>query len=451
MSITVSSLILAALQTSTIVVGAGAPHQTIAEALAAAQPGDTIRVAAGTYAEHIVLDIPVVLIGERGAVLDGSNEGTVVIVEAGATISGFTIRNTGADQSREDAGIMAVKADSLRIENNTFEGVLFGIYIKESDALTVVHNMITGKDIPISLRGDGIRLWYCRGGTIADNTVVRSRDVVIWFSDSTGIFRNHVADSRYGLHYMYSDHNIFEDNEFIHNSVGAFIMYSNDITFRRNIFADARGTTGRGLGFKDTDSIVAERNVLVRNSIGISIDNSPTTERITNVFRNNTVALNDLGVSLLPSVHSNEFVDNDFAANVQPVAVTGGGTALANHWYNNYWSDYAGFDADRDGNGDTPFIHARLSDDLLAKHEALRLFELSPAAAALNMLSRVLPLLEPAPLVIDSAPKMARGHETARRRSTSAGTLAAALISLASTLVAIRIAWTASRPGRSTT
>ncbi len=396
----------AALQVAQLAVGPSGPYARVADALAAARAGDTVRVAPGVYHERVTIDRPVVLWGEPGAVLTGDGRGTVILVRARATIRGFAIRGTGADQSREDSGILAVGVDSLVVENNRFQDVLFGIYLKQSHAPVIRGNDIEGKDLPPPRRGDGIRLWYSSGGLIADNRVRRARDVVIWFSDHTTARGNHVSDGRYGLHFMYSHHNRFDDNVFAGNEVGAFVMYSGDLSFRHNVFAEARGAGGRGLGFKDADSIVAEGNILVKNAVGISLDNSPHLEGATNEFRDNLVAYNDVGVSLLPSVRGNRFHDNQFVDNVQPVSVSGGGTALANGWACNYWSEYAGFDANGDGVGDTPFIFDRLSDDLLARHRELQLFSASLAVTALNTLSRVLPLLGPQPLVVDSLPRL---------------------------------------------
>lgn len=432
--------VLLSVQAATLFVGPRGQHQTIADALAAAAPGDTVRVAPGVYREHLVVTRPVTLLGEPGAVIDGGGTGVVLSIHARVVISGFTIRGSGDRQAAEHAGILATAADSLVIEGNRLEDVLFGIYLKQCDAPVISGNSIEGKDLPVSLRGDGIRLWYSHGSVIAENTVTRSRDVVIWFADRATVVDNRISDSRYGLHYMYSNHNRFERNAFIHNHVGAFIMYSEDITFRDNVFADARGTTGRGLGFKDADRIVAENNVLVRNAIGISIDNSPHSVGISNRFHGNVIAFNDVGVSLLPSVHSNAFTHNTFLDNVQPVAVTGGGDALANTWRGNYWSGYTGFDADHDGRGDTPFVYERLSDDLFAKHESLRLFNLSLAASALNTLSRVFPLLQPQPIVVDSLPQLERQWDAARTEDAGpapgrvAGVLIAAVVTAGAAL-----------------
>ena len=206
---------------------------------------------------------------------------------------------------------------------------------------------------------------------------------------------------------MYSDRSWFYDNRFLRNEVGAFLMYSEDITFDHNVFADARGGFGKGLGFKDSERIEATGNIFVKNAIGIYLDNSPYSKDVINVFSGNIIAFNDVGVALLPSVKDNTFEGNAFLDNINPVTVTGGGDALANVWSQNYWSDYAGFDEDGDGRGDSPYVHERVSDNLLAKHEALRLFELSPAIRILNVIGRVYPLLQPSPIVSDAAPRLA--------------------------------------------
>lgn len=404
-------------QAAAVVVGAGG-FESITAALAAARAGDTVRVTAGNYHEHLMIDRAVTLLGEPGAVIDGDGRGVVLYVTAPAVISGFTIRGSGANQAREDAGILAERSGGLRVEHNTFEDVLFGVYVKQSDSVIIRGNTIGGKNVAIPLRGDGIRLWYSHNGSIEDNVVQRTRDVVIWFSNGTRVRRNMVRDGRYGLHYMYSNRNSFEENQFIGNHVGAFIMYSSDIHFRGNLFADARGTTGRGLGFKDSENIVAEQNVLVKNAVGISIDNSPHTQGVHNQFRDNLIAYNDVAVVMLPSVHSNIFLGNDFVDNMRPVTVSGGGTALANDWRGNYWSEYAGFDADDDGHGDSPFVYERLSDDLLARHDDLLMLNLSPALELVNTLTRVLPFLTPKPVIIDSFPRLTISD--ARRISTAA-------------------------------
>ena len=84
---------------------------------------------------------------------------------------------------------------------------------------------------------------------------------------------------------------------------------------------------------------------------------------------------------------------------------SGPGLAGQNEWRGNQWSQYAGFDEDGDGVGDTPFEHLRLGAELLARHPALKLFSGSLALSLLDLLGRFLPLLQPEPVVVDPAPR----------------------------------------------
>ena len=397
-------LALTALAGHVLTAGPGGDYRSISEAVEAALPGDTVRVRAGVYYEHVHIDKPIVLLGDSGAVVDGGGQGTIILATAPVTIGGLTLRNSGSRLVSEDSGVMIIKAGGSVVRECTFDNVLFGIYVKQSPNVSLTGNRVRGRPLPLAQRGDGIRLWYSNGGIVSGNTLDRTRDLVIWFSNGLVVERNQVRDGRYGLHYMYSDSNTFRDNLFEGNSVGAFLMYSKHITFEQNVFAESRGTTGMGLGIKDSDHLTARNNLVIRNVVGIFLDNSPTSTGVVNHFENNVIAFNDAGVNMLPSVHSNRFAGNRFVDNIHPVEVTGAGTASENAWSGNYWSDYAGFDSDGDGTGDTPFVMGRMSDNVLAKHPELRLYELSIAGTALEMLGHVLPLLKPEPLLVDSMP-----------------------------------------------
>ena len=58
-----------------------APGASIAAAVQAAKPGDTVRVARGYYAEHLVIDKPLRLIGIDRPTLAGGDQGDVIRVD----------------------------------------------------------------------------------------------------------------------------------------------------------------------------------------------------------------------------------------------------------------------------------------------------------------------------------------------------------------------------------
>lgn len=394
---------------ATHTVGGPDGFATITEALAAAGPGDTVRVEPGVYREQLRVRRPVVLLGRERPVVDGGGEGHVVEATEDLVLRGFEIRGSGSRVDREHAGVM-VRGGRAEIVDNDLVDVFYGVYLKDAPGSDVRDNRIRGKPLAPPRRGDGIRLWYSSGTTVVGNEVRRTRDVVVYFSDSLLVTNNVIAEGRYGLHYMYSNHNVFERNRFERNQVGAFIMYSRDVQLRHNVFSDATGASGMGLGLKDADDIVAQENLFVENASGIYLDNAPRERDAVNRFEANVLLYNRSGVRMLPSVRSNVFRGNSFVANSRPVEVSGGSDATQeaqNDWDGNHWSDYRGFDRDGDGIGDSPYVHARLSDDLMSRHPELELYALSPVIPAIEALSRFFPLLRPQAVVVDSHPTLA--------------------------------------------
>lgn len=388
----------------------GGAISSVSAAVDSARPGDTVRVLSGRYRERLVVDRALTLIGVERPVIDAGGEGHVIEASGPVEVRGFELRATGTNPDEEHAGVM-VRGARARIVDNVLRDVYYGIYLKNSRASVVRGNRITGKPLPPPRRGDGIRLWYSSETEILGNTVTRTRDVVVFFSDRLSIRENLIREGRYGLHYMYSDHNHFERNRFVGNQVGSFIMYSSDITLKDNLFAESGGASGLGLGLKDADSIRAVGNLFVENEAGVYLDNSPRSRDVRNHFESNVFFENGAGLRTLPSVRGNVFRDNDFVSNQRVVEATGGvgeDQAARNDWRGNYWSEYAGFDRDGNGVGDTPYVYSKLSESLMTDHPTLRLFSYSPVVPVVETVSNFFPFLKPKPLVVDSAPKLTR-------------------------------------------
>lgn len=382
----------------------------LAEALALAEAGDTLEVSGGPYSGSLVVDKAVMLVGEGWPVIDGHGHGTVVRITApGVQVHGFVIRNSGDSLDEENSGI-AVEAADVEVVNNRLEETLFGIYLREAPRSIVRDNVIHSKDLAVARRGDAIRVWYSHDVRIENNDIEKGRDVVLWYSEDLDVFNNRVSDGRYGLHFMYCDDADIEGNLLINNSVGAFLMYSRRLRLHNNTIAYNRGPSGYGVGLKDMDDAVILENVFVDNRIGIFLDNSPREVDSIGQIEGNVLAYNDVGITLLPSVRYNQFSDNSFVENQVQVGVAGGGQLQENVWSvdgrGNYWSDYAGYDADGDGLGDLPYRSERLFENMTDRDSKLRLFLFSPAVQAVDFAARAFPFVKPQPKLTDNYPKM---------------------------------------------
>ena len=393
----------------TFEVGTGSSFGSIGAAIAAASPGDEVVVHAGVYHEHVRVDRALVLRAEGVAVIDGDGTGTLIVVEKGpTTIRGFSLRAGGDSLLAEDAGVKVKATPDCVIENNRIERTLFGILVAGGARTRIAGNTIIGLDVPVTGRGDGIHLQGADASSIDDNLVERSRDLSIWQSNGVSAHRNIVRTSRYGLHYMYCDDSVFEDNVFEDDQVGAAIMYSRRLTLRRNHFLRSRGPSAHGLLVKVGDDVLVEQNWFVDNTRGIFLEDTPGSSRSKVTFRFNLIAGNDVGVSFSQTVVGVVFTENAFIANRLEVEarsrVAPNQNAFSLAGRGNYWSNWVGFDADGDGIGDTPFVAEQSFERLTERWPAVGLLRFGPAAEALEVASRAFPIGKPPPIVIDDRP-----------------------------------------------
>ncbi|WP_376789114.1 nitrous oxide reductase family maturation protein NosD [Thermoflexus sp.] len=404
------------------VVAPGDPDRTLQEAIAAAPPGATLEVHGGIYYGPFQIDKPLTLIGVDGPVLDGRGRGTVLRIRAPhVTVRGFVIRNSGRSLEHEDAGILVEGAAGVTLEGNHLEDVLFGIYLKDSPGGRIRNNTVIGLDVPEAERGDAIRLWYSPDAWIEGNRTWRGRDVIIWFSDHSLLRGNRFEGGRYGIHYMYCNGSEVGGNTLQSNFVGVFVMYSRGLVLRDNRFLHQRGPSGYGLAFKDSDDIRVEGNLFLDNTAAIFLDNTPREEGSPVRFERNIIAYNGIGVLALPMVRGVVFRENVFWENEQQAGTQGEGNLMASDWRGNFWSDYAGFDADGDGVGDVPYRSRRVFEAIADRVPLLRLFWGTPAMQALESAAILVPFFEPQIRLEDPAPRIRLPARAPERASGNAG------------------------------
>ena len=387
----------------TLHVGPGAEFSSVREAIASAAPGDTIRLLSGVHSGPVLIDLPVVLLGESGAVLDGGAQGSVVHVEADSVqVRGLELRNSGRSLEGDDAAVKLIRCSGCEVIGNRIHDALHGVYLLESSRVRVRDNRIEGlSTLPEARRGNGIHLFNSRAAVIEGNVIRRTRDG-IYFSFSSGslIRENDVAEVRYGLHYMYSDDNRFERNRFSHNAAGAAIMFSNRILFRENTFARHVGYRAYGILLQTSYGVVAERNRIEQNLVGVFLDMAEN-----NRFADNVIADNGIGIDLIASAENNTFVGNVIARNRTAVRKPNGDArnVWAEDGRGNYWGDRSIYDLDGDGVGDRPHLVGDPFAVLAANRPVLEIFAGTPAALALSWAERAFPVFD-LPRVEDPAP-----------------------------------------------
>ena len=242
-----------------------------------AQAGSLLELPAGVYKGNIIIDKPLIIDGEnQQAIIEGDGNGTVIHINSSqVTLKNLTIRHSGQEHERVDAGIALKKVGHVKILNCRLLDVLFGIDVQESDHCILAENYITSKPFSLGIRGDAIRLWYSNDNIVRKNRIIKSRDFIVWYSHGNLIENNYGEYCRYSLHFMYTGKNIVKNNTFKHNSVGLFFMYSQDTIATGNVIENSLGTTGLGIGLKDASNFTIKNNTIIYCARGLYLDRSP--------------------------------------------------------------------------------------------------------------------------------------------------------------------------------
>ncbi|MGB5273719.1 MAG: nitrous oxide reductase family maturation protein NosD [Flavobacteriaceae bacterium] len=333
------------------------PIKSIKEAVAAASAYDTILIKKGTYKEfNILLDKPLTLLGEDLPLVDGEDQGEVITITSDhVTVDGLNIINVGTSYTKDFAAIRVIKSKDFLIQNMVLEKLFFGIYLEKAQNGRVYHNQILGDAEEEFNSGNGIQLWYCQNIEVVENTVQKVRDgIYLEFSDNINIMNNISTENvRYGLHFMFSNNDVYENNTFENNGSGVAVMFSKQIKMRNNNFRKNWGTTSYGLLLKEINDAEIVGNTFEENSVGITIEGSNRVQYTNNDFINNGWAVKVKG-----ACYENVFRNNNFLYNSFDLSYNS--KLNDNVFDHNFWSGYTGYDLDKNGIGDVPYRPVKL-------------------------------------------------------------------------------------------
>lgn len=389
--------------------------EDLQQAVARAPPGAVLGVAAGVHHVHLLLDRPVTLNGQPGAILDGDGLGDVVRVRAsGVTVRNLTIRNSGRDLTLMNSGIYIEKGvGPVVIENNRIQDTLFGVYLDGPHDVKVVGNVITGiAELRVPDRGDGIHLWNGANCVITGNDVSGTRDGIYdYVSHDDLIAGNRIHGVRYGVHQMYTTGEILQGNTSSDNVAGLALMSSTrmrvidnqafnnssyGILFNYVTYSDISGNEIHDItGDPGGDGQVVEGG----EGKALFVYNSEFNRIHANLLADSGIGIHITAGSQDNHVYGNAFVDNrtqvKYVQNVADEWSLGG--------KGNYWSNYLGWDLDDDGIGDVPYRPNDGVDVLFWKYPSARVLMSSPAIVLMRYVQRAFPVFTP-PSVQDTYP-----------------------------------------------
>lgn len=289
---TLSLLASATFAQTTINVGPGQPYTTIQSGINAANNGDTVLVAPGTYNENIDFKGKAITVtssgGATATIIDGGNKPGVATVifahgeTSASVISGFTIRGGGDTifGGTSDGGVYAGGASPVIQGNTITANYCYDIDVQFGTAL-ILNNEISGvlqshgRTGPVSYCtfGSGIHL----GGT--PNFLTGLGSIIIG-----NTIENNLTGSAINI---WAAQNVLIMNNIIRNNTSpdpgsAFTSANSEGTvIAQNLIYRNVSSCGGALQFENAGS-ASNPVVLVTNNTIVDNTMSPTLEGITN-------------------------------------------------------------------------------------------------------------------------------------------------------------------------
>ena len=371
---------------------AGCAVKTIKEAIEKAAKNDTIFIENGVYNEHdIFINKPLTLIGNSAAIIDGNKKGYILTIASDSvTIKGITLQNVGKSYTKDFAAIHISKSKHFKIEDVRLKTVFFGILVEKSHYGIIKNNHISSEAREEAGAGNGIHLWHSSHVIVENNEVHDLRDGIYFefITHSKVVNNTSYNNLRYGLHFMFSNTNEYHNNFFKNNGAGVAVMFSKFIKMTGNNFTENWGTASYGLLLKEIYDAEIINNTFQENTIAIHIEGST---RI-NYSKNNFIR-NGWAIKIAGACYANKFSKNNFLHNSFDLSYNS--KLNDNSFNNNYWSEYTGYDLDKNGIGDVPYRPVKLFSYVVHKTPEAIVLLRSLFVDILNFSEKVSPTFTP--------------------------------------------------------
>lgn len=242
-------------------------YSTIQRAVNAANGGDTIFVASGTYRETIqIVTSGLTLVGENrnSTIIDGGGRDNVVSVTADdVKVDNFTIQNGGKD----NAGVLLLGSNANTINNTLILNNTYGIFLVFSPSTIARNNAVTNNTYNFDLYGESIMdfiqdidssntvngkpIYYLvnqrdnnvptDAGYVAvvNSTNISVKDanlsgnsegVLFAYTVDSSIQNVNASDNGFGIHLYESMNNSVTDTSLSNNEEGIYLASSNNNT-----------------------------------------------------------------------------------------------------------------------------------------------------------------------------------------------------------------------------
>lgn len=375
---------------------------SIKKALEICADGDRIIIKKGIYVENnLIVDKQIEIIGEDLPVIDLEYKYQGFLIQSDyVKISGLEIKNLGVNYMEDLSAIKLDNSDNCIIENNIITDTFFAIYLAKANHCLIKNNKIFGQAKTETSSGNGIHLWKCSYITMEYNETAGHRDGFYLEFVTKGTMTGNYSHNnlRYGLHFMFSDSNVYKENLFRENGAGVAVMYTKNIEMLDNKFEDNWGPASYGLLLKDITRSLIRGNLFYKNTTAIYMEGSDKINVENNEFNNNGWATKILGNCMENKFTGNNYLNNTFD-------VSSNSSKNQNIYSGNYWDKYDGYDLDKNGTGDVPYRPVSLYSMIVDKVPESIILLRSFIVELIDVTEKAMPVIIPATL-IDESPEM---------------------------------------------
>lgn len=365
-----------------------------------AESGDTLFLKGLFKVSLLKVSKPLFIIGKDAEFVSKDGDEILVIASDSVLVKNIVFKDVEASFLKDRAAIRLLEVQQVQVDNNQFINTFFGVYVQNSSNCIISNNTLQGKAGDEVHAGNAIHIWKAERIEVINNVAEGHRDGIYFEFVNQSFISGNISKNnmRYGLHFMFSNYDIYENNQFENNGSGVAVMFSKHIRMLNNTFKENWGGASYGILLKEISDGVMKHNRFELNTVGVYAEGANRIQIDSNVFVRNGKALDIKGNCM-----DNNILNNNFLGNTFEVLTNSKGNL--NFFEGNYWGQYSGYDLNKDGVGDVPHRPVNLFALITDKIPAASMLLHSPLVHGLDMAERIFPQLIPEQL-IDKKPQM---------------------------------------------